>query len=271
MPVTTRSQTRRGLQQHVSSVPPLLLNSTCSNAVTSSLETIPESSTSETLHNLPELVHQLVLSSSSSEADISSVSSLEREFENSEVRNFELASGMVDTNNTLFKLPQFSRMESDYQDSKVPVDQPPLFSPNDEILKMLTAISSQMVVGQQDLQNQLIHNDLKLQTELQRVLEENEKFKQEIRAELQGNSSQPNISGHTSSPSVPMTSSPPQPVSSSPTLSGGSSSSLVPVDFQTQILAVLNDTFSQFHQHFTREFLVRMLFWQRFSTYCTCT
>ncbi len=112
-------------------------------------------------------------------------------------------------------------MESDYQDSKVPVNQPPSFSPNDEILKMLTAISSQMVVGQQDLQNQLIHNDLKLQTELQRVLEENEKFKQEIRAELQGNSSQPNISGHTSSPSVPMTSSPPQPVSSSPTLSGG--------------------------------------------------
>jgi hypothetical protein len=102
MPVTTQSQTRRGLQQHVSSVPPLLLNSTCSNAVTSSLETIPESSTSETLHNLPELVHQLVLSSSSSEADISSVSSLEREFENSEFRNFELASGMVDTNNTLF-------------------------------------------------------------------------------------------------------------------------------------------------------------------------
>ena len=106
MPVTTRSQTRRGLQQHVSSVPPLLLNSTCSNAVTSSLETIPESSTSETLHNLPELVHQSVLSSSSSEADTSLVSSLESEFENLEFRSFEFASGMVDTNNTIFKLPQ---------------------------------------------------------------------------------------------------------------------------------------------------------------------
>jgi hypothetical protein len=32
-------------------------------------------------------------------------------------------------------------------------------SSNDEILKILTAISSQMVVGQQDLQNQLVNSN----------------------------------------------------------------------------------------------------------------
>jgi hypothetical protein len=53
-------------------------------------------------------------------------------------------------------------------------------SSNDEILKILTAISSQMVVSYQDLQNQLISNNHQLKEELQGVKEENEKFRQEI-------------------------------------------------------------------------------------------
>ncbi len=53
-------------------------------------------------------------------------------------------------------------------------------SSNDEILKILTAISSQMVVGHQDLQSQLISSNQSLTAELQRVREENEKFKLEI-------------------------------------------------------------------------------------------
>jgi len=77
------------------------------------------------------------------------------------------------------------------------------------------------------------------------VMEENEKFKHEIRAELQGTSFQAatvdptlNHFSATSSSSLP-------PVVSSAPFSGGSSSSSVPTDFQTQMLAVLNNTFSQ--------------------------
>jgi len=245
MPVTTRSQTRRGLQQNISSVTPYLLSSTCFNAITSSLEPTTTCNNSETVHNLPELIHQSVLSSSTSEADHLSTSSLENEFENLKFRNSTIALGMVDTNNSLFKLSQFSRMESDYQESKVQVDQVPSLSSNDKILKMLTAISSQMVVGQQDLQNQLIRNDLKLQNELQRVMEENEKFKHEIRAELQGTSFQAAVVDPTSNHFSATSSSSLPPVVSSAPFSGGSSSSSVPTDFQTQMLAVLNNTFSQ--------------------------
>jgi len=45
-------------------------------------------------------------------------------------------------------------MKSDCQENETP-------SPYNEILKMLTAISSRMVPGHQDLQNQLTRNDLK--------------------------------------------------------------------------------------------------------------
>jgi hypothetical protein len=57
-------------------------------------------------------------------------------------------------------------------------------SSNDEILKILTAISSQMVVGQHDLHQQLVSSNMYLKTELQKVRVENEKFKQEMRTEL---------------------------------------------------------------------------------------
>ena len=98
MPVTTRSQTRRGLQQNISSVTPSLLSSTCFNAITSSLEPTTTCNNSETVHNLPELIHQSVLSSSTSEADHLSTSSLESEFENLKFRNSTIALGMADTN-----------------------------------------------------------------------------------------------------------------------------------------------------------------------------
>ena len=75
-------------------------------------------------------------------------------------------------------------------------------SSNDEILKILTAISSQMVVGHQDLQNQLLSSNQTLQAELQKVREENEKFKQEMRAELSGISSSPTTTVPILAPSV---------------------------------------------------------------------
>ncbi len=41
-----------------------------------------------------------------------------------------------------------------------------------------------MVVGHQDLQNQLLSSNVSLKAELEKVREENEQFKQEMRTEL---------------------------------------------------------------------------------------
>jgi len=53
------------------------------------------------------------------------------------------------------------------------------------IMKILTAISSQIMANYKDLQDQFIRNDLNLTIELQRVIQGNDAFKQEIRQELQ--------------------------------------------------------------------------------------
>jgi len=130
-------------------------------------------------------------------------------------------------------------MESDYQDSQAAMDQKTSSSPNEEIIQMLTAISTRMVSGQQDLQNQLIRNDLKLEAELQRVRDDNEKFRQELRQEFITSI------GDVTSPinnSVLPTSSPP---SSSVNITSSSPNISQSADFQTQMLAVLNDTFSK--------------------------
>ncbi len=90
-----------------------------------------------------------------------------------------------------------------------------------------------MVVGQQDLQNQLLSSNQSLQAELQKVRDENEKFKQEMRAEFKN-----------SSPVVPTTTTVVDSTTSvSAPLSVSSSNSSM--DFQSQMLAVLNETFSK--------------------------
>jgi hypothetical protein len=125
-------------------------------------------------------------------------------------------------------------MESDYKEEpSVPSTSP---SSNDEILKIITAISSQMVVGHKDLQNQLLSSNQTIQAELQKVREENEKFKQEMWAELSSVSSYPttNVPILASLVSIPST---------APVASVSTSDSSA--DFQSQMLAVLNDTFSK--------------------------
>jgi hypothetical protein len=112
-------------------------------------------------------------------------------------------------------------------------------SSNNEILKILTAISSQMVVGHQDLQNQLVSHNLHLKEELQKVREENKKFKQEIRAELSSTPSTPALPSVI--PTVPTS----VPLATTVLPTGGSSTSSYSADFQNQMLAVLNDTFSK--------------------------
>jgi len=103
-----------------------------------------------------------------------------------------------------------------------------------EILQILSAISSKMITGQQALQE-----------ELQRVREDNEKIKQEVRAELRTVSPSvpqiaPNVSSSLGSSPVIQQSGP---ISSS--MLGGIPSSSVSNDFQTQMISLLNDTFSK--------------------------
>jgi len=241
MPVITRSQANGGLQDQCSAPLPLL-RATCSNAITSSSEINHSTISEDSSINLPALVHQTQPSVSSSEYDNNSTSSLDSDFETLKFKNFKLSSSSVHTADNYFELSQFSRMESDYQDSKPPVDSNISSSSNDEIIKMLTALSNCMVTGQQDLQNQLIRNDLKLESELQRIREENLQLRQELRQEF---SSSLNMSTNSSSEPTIVRSTPSQPVVSTILNSNTTVPSTSMNDFQTQMLSVLNDTFSK--------------------------
>jgi len=133
-------------------------------------------------------------------------------------------------------------MESDCKDKEpTPVLNSSMASSIDEILKILTVISSQMVVGHQDLLSQLVRNNLHLQEELQRVREDNERFKQEICAEITSSTSPPTV---VLPPVIPTVSTN-VPVTTSVSSMGGSTAVSNPADIQTQMLAVLNDTFSK--------------------------
>jgi len=206
------------------------------------VETTTKPTIDASINNLPELAHPAPLSLSSSEVHcrLKSDSSLDSHFENLIFSNFEIPICSTDTTNVDLKSSQFFKMESDYQDSQATMDQRTSSSPNEEIIQMLTAILTRMVSGQQDLQNQLIRNDSKLEAELQRVRDDNEKFRQELRQEFITS-----IGAGTSptNNSVLPTSSPP---SSSVNITSSSPNISQSADFQTQMLAVLNDTFRNF-------------------------
>jgi hypothetical protein len=135
----------------------------------------------------------------------------------------------------------------------------------DELMKMLLAISSQMMVNTQNLQEQIVKNakdvqdqltqtDLKFQTEINHLNQEHELFKQEIQNELLS------LSTNGTPTSVPTVSPAPSLVSlslpavmmsslhapsSTGTVPSTSTPSSSPQDFQAQMLHMLNDTFSK--------------------------
>jgi hypothetical protein len=234
MPVITRSMAKGGLQDNITSAPLPYNCPTCTNAMApvSSISDYNNSPSSPS--SLLTLVNHSALMPSSLERDSVSASSLLSHFEIPNFENFKL-----DNTSSLLSGPHFEishnfDMEADCK------EEPRLLSTssssNDEILKILTAILSQMVVGHQDLQSQLVNSNQSLKAELQKVREENEKFKQEIWAEMQRSSSLPTTSAPIVQSSTSMSAS--MPVASVP-------SSNSAVDFQTQMLNVLNDTFAK--------------------------
>ena len=242
MPVTTRSMTKGGLQDITSSAPPLSLRPTCSNAIFNNSESSVYINSPSPEEQLPELSLPLNATSSSSDYVSDSASSLDLDFENSKFETFELIPSVSLPLHFQSNFSQFFSMESNCKDEvKTFTSNSSASSSNDEILKILTAISSQMVVGHQDLQSQLISHNLHLREELQKVKEENEKFRQEIRAELSSTTStQPVVSS-----SVIPTVSTSVPIVNQVLPTGGTSSSYNSADFQQQMLTVLNDTFSK--------------------------
>jgi len=118
---------------------------------------------------------------------------------------------------------------------------------------MLTVISQQMMTNYQDIQQHLAQTDLWLSTDLAQIIQDNENFKNEIRQELllMGSSGSSVVtpvpptstpSGFTPNPPVVSPSSSAVP----PIVASSSNSTTSSNDFQTQMMVLLNETFSKF-------------------------
>jgi hypothetical protein len=148
-------------------------------------------------------------------------------------RNLEISLPSILSVPSTLNSSQNLKMESNCVDNKAATTRDP-GAVNDDILQILTAISTQMISGQQDLQ-----------AEIQKVRYENEQFKASIRAEFLANTTQ--VHQNT----VPSTSTMPNPPTmqlpgialSSPV--GNTTSTSNSSDFQNQMLVLLNDTFSK--------------------------
>jgi hypothetical protein len=232
-----------GLQTSTSSVPLPFHSSTCNNAITvtsESTEITPSVTESLPLSKLVDKTH---LISPVLDIDQPFSSSLDSNFELLEFENSKFSSTSLSFENiTTLPLSQFSNMESDCKKGSNASSMPKASaSSNDEILQVRMAISSQVVVGHQDLQNQLISSNQQLQTELQRVCEDNENFKREMWLELANAQGQLPTSAPVLSDVGISPASLSSPTSSIPSaLHGNGTSSST--EFQAQMLAVLNYT-----------------------------
>jgi hypothetical protein len=125
---------------------------TCTDAVSTSLGSQDLADTSMIIQDLPDLINQLHLTPSLSDYDSSSASSLDTTFEISKFGNLKFESTIPLSTVHSFKLSQFSNTESDCKDNDPPAVSSNSMPSHEEVLKILTAISSQMVVCHQELQ-----------------------------------------------------------------------------------------------------------------------
>jgi hypothetical protein len=213
-----------------------------------------------------------LLSSSSSLLD-ESVIIFENQFEISNNNNLEI-SNLCQLCTPCHFSSQFSKMESECNDDMnvmtTDPDPPDLPSNTQEgIMKVLMAISSQMMANTQDLQEQILRNakelqdqlnrnETKLSEELARMKHDQETFKQELRHEVslqqQGQRSTLPVSSQVTQSLIP-------PISNSSTLLNGFSQSSLNTNstlvspsiasttstnsdtLQAQMLQMLNETF----------------------------
>jgi hypothetical protein len=143
-------------------------------------------------------------------------------------------------------------MESDYEEVVFEPVVSEMSTNQDDIIKMLMAISNQMMMNYQDIQQRLTGTDSHLSTELARIVQDNENFKKEIRQELLSlGTTGPSVV--TSMTSVPLAASStpnqptvsPSPIAVNSNVSVTGLSSPTSLDFQAQMMVLLNDTFSK--------------------------
>ncbi len=122
-------------------------------------------------------------------------------------------------------------------------------SNQESILQMLQLISTQMVTKTNELNNRLASVEWKFTQELQRIAQENDTFRRNMRAELQTNLSSVTIPVSSSTPSHPSSGQPSAPPAHSMgnplSISSCTMSSSSSLDFQCQMLSLLTDTFSK--------------------------
>jgi hypothetical protein len=75
-------------------------------------------------------------------------------------------------------------MASDCEESLFTQNTSTMSDNQDDIVKMLTVISQQMMTNYQDIQQQLAQTDLRLSSDIAQIIQDNENFKNEIRQEL---------------------------------------------------------------------------------------
>jgi hypothetical protein len=216
---------------------------------------------------------------------------------NMEFSNFYCPGTTVHTDLHSQNFPMESECNQNDSTLKAEPDPPYLSSPNDDkIMNLLVVISNQMMANTQDLQNQilwnhqdlqeqLIQNDLKFTTEIQRLSQDYETFKQQSRAALislqstplppsvpQVSALRPITSSSTggspvdnntgSSLHLPM-STPPQ--STVNTMSSLPSATVGNDMFQNQMLQMLNEMFSKLSTVITDTKASAKSEWPKFS------
>jgi len=197
--------------------------------------------------SVSELIDQCDVSISSSKSDDSSILSSASDFEISTFENCELPSNdsVVLSYHNLNSC-QFSKMESEETQNTIDVPAENTQAGQDSILQMLGHISNQMMSTIQDLQTQLVQNELKFSSEIQRITQENERFHQDLLSNVQRNqsSSGPTLSISTApSPSMINLGTTPANIVTPVTTTTGSLGT--PSDFQNQLMMMLTETFSK--------------------------
>jgi len=119
-------------------------------------------------------------------------------------------------------------------------------SGQDSIMQMLSLISTTMMGTIQDLQRQLAQNELKFTSELQRISQDNERFRQEIIFDMHCMHSSPGVTSSITTAPSPVLNNSTTPGSSSVTSPIPTSMVTLsnPQDFQNQMLTVLMETIS---------------------------
>jgi len=258
MLITTRSMMKRGLQPPPGGSVGLLTCPTCCTEGTSTNTSYLASPIilPTSVNSLPELIDQCSSSSSSLEGSSSSVTSANSlitaldNFEIFEFQNFEISTSATMSNFSHNLEPlQVIEMESDnVVSANVAVKNDGGSSHQEDILQLLHLILNQMMNNYQDLQTKIAQSELKFSTELQKISQSNDIFKQEMRSEIQKINDTLTPSLSTSTPTVVQLNNTPVAISSTsiPAVSNQVPSSVVSnQDFQTQMMTLLTTTFSK--------------------------